>query len=113
MVERKMVMELPYDPRRAQRPEDELVGEALAKVKAEGSETIRDVVCDKFTRAGDDGRVSTFWISQKDHVTMRWQDGAGTSTVDFDHYALGPQDAALFEPPAGYQRMAAPGAPAR
>ena len=109
MDERKMVMEVPYDEKRAQDEVEQASKDPNAKLEALGTETIRDVVCDKFATTASSGKKSTVWISQQDHTTIRWKSDDGKSTVDFSNYHIGPQDAALFEAPSGYTTMAMPG----
>lgn len=112
MPERKMIMAMPYDPKKAQDEVEQLSKDSGAKFEAQGSETIRDVVCDKFVTTSSDGKTGTVWIAQEQHTVQRWASGDGKNTVDFSNYQIGPQDAALFEPPAGYQMMTIPaGAP--
>lgn len=114
MPDKQMIMSMPYDARKAQDDVELLSRDGGASIEAQGTETIRDVLCDKFATTSSEGKKATMWIAQDQHTVQRWVAEDGKTTIEFSNYRIGPQDPALFEPPAGYQMMAIPGgAPAQ
>jgi hypothetical protein len=55
-----------------------------------------------------DGERETVWIAPELRFPVRVLDASGNQT-DFTNVAMGPQPAALFEPPAGFTAMDMPG----
>lgn len=78
--------------------------------KSLGTETVNGRVCDKYQGTSKDGKTTTGWIDQKLHFPIRGvsSDGAG---FDFSNIKEGRQDASLFQPPSGYQKMNIPNMP--
>jgi hypothetical protein len=91
-------------------------GVTLTKV---GEETVNGVTATKFRAEaqGKGGATETgyIWLT-RDHIPVRMATGASKEeggdriTVDYTHIQLGKQDPGLFEIPAGYRKMAVPGA---
>lgn len=109
MPEKQMIMAMPYDAKKAQDDVELLSKDGGASIEAQGTETIHDVLCDKFATTASDGKKATLWIAQEQHTVQKWVTEDGKTTIEFSNYKIGPQDAVSFEPPAGYQIMAIPG----
>jgi hypothetical protein len=75
----------------------------LTECRSLGTETINGHAARgwEFTR---DGERETAWISNQLSFPVRTVEADGTTT-DFTNVEMGPQPAALFEPPAGYTAM--------
>ena len=73
-----------------------------------GSEMMNGRMTDKWEyKAKDEGNEAanqTVWVDQKIHFPIRTITGDGTQ-MDLTNIKEGPQDASLFQPPAGYQKM--------
>jgi hypothetical protein len=67
-----------------------------------GTETVNGYPCDKWQLTGKEN--STVWISQQYHFPIKSVNADGSS-VEFSNIKTGPQDASLFQVPAGYQKM--------
>lgn len=67
-----------------------------------GVETVNGYVCDKWQFTGKDSQ--TVWIAQQLHFPIKTQSEDG-GTVEFTNIKTGPQDASLFQVPAGYQKF--------
>jgi hypothetical protein len=108
----KMMMETPFDATKFK-------GRAAASFGPEGKfdligpDTVDGVACTKYKVTSDaDQQVFYFWLDSARKVPVRMVPQDGSLTVSWKNFAAGPQDAALFEPPAGYQIMPMPGIPA-
>ncbi len=73
------------------------IDQADAVWTREGTETIRTIVCDKWLVTTPDGKRGTYWF-KPDHTPVRYQ--RGKAAMEVTSFTAGPQDAALFEPPA-------------
>ena len=109
MVSQKMIMEMDYDP-------DKFSGRTAAAFGPEGRfevvgpETMDGVACTKYKVTSDKSKqVFYFWLDMARKVPVQMAAADGSFTVKWKNYKAGPQDAALFEPPAGYQVIAMPG----
>jgi outer membrane lipoprotein-sorting protein len=111
MVSQKMVMELPYDP-------DKFKGSTAASFGPEGKfelvgpDIVDGVACMKYKVTSDKNKqIFYFWLdaARKAPVEMAAEDGS--FTAKWKNFKTGPQDASLFELPAGYQVMAMPAMP--
>jgi hypothetical protein len=73
-----------------------------------GSEMVNGRMTDKWEyKAKDEGNEvenQTVWVDQKMHFPIRTITGDGTE-MNMTNIKEGPQDASLFQPPAGYQKM--------
>jgi len=110
MVAQKMVMEMPYDPEKMKKQVAAASGPE-GKFELVGPDPVDGVACTKYKVTGPDGKVVFYWINaaQKTPVKMAAEDG--TFNIVWKNYQVGPQDAALFEPPADYQKIAMPSLP--
>ena len=98
----KTVMEQSLDP-----PKEQSAGEADKSYRVErlGTEDLEGRACDKFKVEGG-GSVAYFWADRTTHAPVRIKDA--TALLDWKNYHVGPQPAALFEPPADYQTLEMP-----
>ena len=110
MVAQKMVMVMPYDPEKYKKMMVASSG-PQGKFELVGPDTVEGVVCTKYKVTSDkDNKVFFFWTdSGKAPVKMAAEDGS--VTILWKNYQAGPQDPALFEPPADYQIMQMPAMP--
>jgi outer membrane lipoprotein-sorting protein len=70
--------------------------------KKVGTETVDGHPCDKWEFTGKDAQ--TVWIAQDLHFPIKTQHADG-STIEFTNIKPGPQDASVFQVPAGYQKF--------
>ena len=77
-----------------------------ATCKKVGTETVNGRVCDKWVTTDKNG-TSTAWIDQKLWYPIKAQSSSG-ETLELTNVKEGRQDASLFQPPAGYQKMTIP-----
>jgi len=111
MAAQKMIMEMPYDP-------GKFLGQDAASVGTEGKfelvgpETMGGIPCTKYKVTSEKAKQVYFmWLDMQNKVPVAMMAADGTFTVNWKNYKVGPQDPALFEPPAGYQIVPVPGAP--
>jgi hypothetical protein len=106
MTARKQIMEMPYNPAMAQ---DALgfANDKDASWEKLGQETIRDIACDKWKVTSAKGETMTCWVKPADHAPVRVI-AKGNAQVDFLSFAAGKQDDALFDPPAGWNKLGTP-----
>ena len=83
-------------------PNNPCASEEGTTCKKVGVETVNGYKCDKWEFSGKS--TQTVWIAQDLHFPIKTQHADG-STVEFSNIKTGPQDAALFQPPAGYQKF--------
>ena len=69
-----------------------------------GTETVNGRVCDKWVGTDKQGHTGTGWIDQKLMYPIKAIGNDGSSW-DMTNIKEGRQDASLFQPPAGYQKM--------
>jgi hypothetical protein len=111
MEAQKMVVEMPYDPTK-------FGGRTAASFGPEGKftlvgpDTVDGVACTKYTVTSDKTKqVFYFWLEVARKIPVQMAATDGSLMVKWKNYAVGPQDASLFEPPAGYQVMPMPSMP--
>jgi len=111
LVADKMITEMPYDA-------DKFAGSTAASFGPEGKfeligpETAEGVACTKYKVTSDKTKqVFFFWLDAARKVPVEMAAVDGSLTVKWKNFAVGPQDAALFEPPTGYQTMSSPAIP--
>jgi len=88
--------------------EEEDPAEAAAqrgKLRQVGTEAIDGQECDKYELDSGQG-LAYLWEDHKTKVPVRMKDEG--SCIDWRNYHVGPQEAGLFEPPAGYKRVEMP-----
>ena len=107
----KMIMEMNFNP-------DKFKGKMAASFGPEGKfeligpETVDEVACTKYKVTSTTGReVFYFWLDAARKIPVEMAALDGSLTVKWKNFVAGPQDAALFEPPTGYQVMTAPELP--
>lgn len=106
LVAQKMVMVADFDPTKMDNA-SAVVNGPKGKFELVGPDSVDGVAATKY-KVTSDGKVSYFWIdtTTKNPLQMAAEDGS--YTVRWKNYKPGPQDASLFEPPAGYQVMNVP-----
>jgi hypothetical protein len=113
MVAQKMVMEMDYNP-------DKFKGYSAAslalgtagKFDLVGPDTLDGVACTKYKVTADKTKdVFYFWLDVPRKTPIQMAAGDGSFTVKWKNYKVGPQDASLFVPPAGYQVVPMPSLP--
>jgi hypothetical protein len=111
MVAQKMVMEMPFDPSRFKNQTAAASGQH-GKYEPVGPDVVEGVACTKYRgMAAKDDKVFFFWVDAATKAPVKMASEDGSFTMLWKNYKAGPQDAALFEPPAGYQVVHMPGAP--
>lgn len=111
MVSQKMVMEMDFDPGKFKGGTAASFGPE-GKFEAVGPETVDGVACTKYKVTSDATRqVFYFWLDLARKVPVQMAAVDGSFTVKWKNYKTGPQDASLFEVPAGYQVMPMPAMP--
>jgi hypothetical protein len=102
----KMVMETSYDP--SVHPIPGATPDNDAKYELVGPETVDGVACTKYKVTTKDGKVVFFWIDPSKKALVKTMPEDGSVTIVWKNFVAGPQDASLFEPPAGYKTMQMP-----
>jgi len=110
MVAQKMVMVMPYDPSKFKKQMAAAAGPE-GKFDLIGPDTVEGVACTKYKVTSGDNKVFFLWIDAASKAPVRMTAEDSSVTILWKNYKVGPQDAALFEPPAGYQVMAMPSMP--
>jgi outer membrane lipoprotein-sorting protein len=111
MISQKMIMEMPYDP-------DKIPGNSATsfgpqgKFELVGPETMAGIPCNKYKVTSEkEKQVYFMWLDMVHKAPVGMAAADGAFSVTWKNYKVGPQDASLFEPPAGYQVMNMPAAP--
>jgi hypothetical protein len=107
---RKMVMEHPYN----ETTKEELlpVGTAVDYPwELVGPETADGVACTKYKLTTEEKRVFFIWIDSSKNIPVEFYAADGSYSMLWKNRKAGPQDASLFEVPAGYQVVPIPGMP--
>lgn len=109
MPAEKMYIELPLGDEAATWAADSKTQQQYYEMKHVGSETVNGYACDKYELIPKQAGLerSTTWIAKKLGYPIRTV-GKGFS-MDLKNIKEGTQPAALFQVPAGYQRMTMPG----
>jgi outer membrane lipoprotein-sorting protein len=111
MVAQKMIMEMPYDPSKFQGQDAASFG-AEGKFELLGPESMAGVPCNKYKVTSEkEKQVYLMWLDMQHKVPVAMAAADGSFTVSWKNYKVGPQDASLFEPPAGYQTVSLPAVP--
>jgi hypothetical protein len=106
----KMVMERALTPQQIKQI-SVLAPGADTKIDLVGPDAINGTPCLKYKMASDN-KVFYWWINATTKAPVKIASEDGSFNTTFTNYKVGPQDAALFEPPAGYQVIQAPTGPA-
>ena len=111
MPAQKMVMTMDLDPEKLKAMPTSTASDA--KFETVGPDTVDGVACTKYKMTSpSDKKVFFWWVDSATKAPVKMAAEDGSFTLAWKNYKVGPQDAALFEPPAGYQVVAMPGAPA-
>lgn len=103
----KMVMESNYDPAKAPANSPAVFG-PVGKFDPMGQEIVGGVATIKYKVTSPDGKVNYFWMDPVAKAPVQMTSSDGSMTVQWRNFKPGPQDPALFEPPANFQVMNAP-----
>src|SRR5260221_10056808 len=105
-----MVMTMPYDPEKYKQMAT--ASGPQGKFEAVGPDTVEGVACTKYKITSDkDSKVSFMWVDAATKAPVKMASEDGSFTLLWKNYKAGPQDAALFEPPADYKMMTMPAMP--
>jgi len=111
MVAQKMVMEMPYD---AEKYKKMMVASSgpQGKIEVVGPDTVEGVVCTKYKVTSEkNNKVFLFWVDVANKAPVKMMAEDNSVTMVWKNYKAGPQDAALFDPPADYKVMTMPAMP--
>jgi outer membrane lipoprotein-sorting protein len=108
MPAQKMVTEMAYDAGKTPMAGTSLPG---SKFEVVGPDTVDGVACTKYKETGKDNKVAFLWVDTANKALVKMVPEDGSVTIIWKNYVVGPQDAALFEPPAGYQVLTMPAMP--
>ena len=101
----KMAMEMPYDPERFKDDASSGLG-PKGKFDLIGPDGVDGIACTKYKVTPESGKeVFFFWLDAAKKVPVQMTDEAGTLKVRWKNFKAGPQDASLFEVPAGFKLM--------
>jgi hypothetical protein len=106
MVAQKMVMVMPIDPEKAKRMV--ATNGIDGKFDLIGPETVDGVACTKYKVTSSDNKVNFMWIEAAKKIPVKMASEDGSYNIVWKNVQIGPQDAALFEPPADYKVMEMP-----
>lgn len=109
LIQQKMVMEMPLNDERARAAAAATGGSSDSKFEVVGPDTVDGVACTKYKMtSGSSPKVFYWWINTATKTPVKMADADGSFTLVWKNYKVGPQDPALFQPPAGYQVMQMP-----
>lgn len=109
LASQKMVMEIPYN-RESFKDEMALMNDGHLKFELVSSDTVDGIACNKYRVTPDSGtKTYLFWLDAARKAPLKMAAEDGTFSLVWKSYQAGPQDAALFEVPAGYSIMNMPG----
>lgn len=108
MPSEKMYMEQPIDMSKAPKTAKEFAGEM--ERKSLGMETVDGQQTEKFLVVYKEGKktVSVYQWIKDDHIPVKIEAVDGSWSVEYKNLKVGPPADDLFEPPAGYEKMAMP-----
>jgi outer membrane lipoprotein-sorting protein len=108
MVAQKMIMEMPYDPSKLPSGGATNFG-PQGKFELVGPASMAGIPCNKYKVTSEkEKQVYFMWLDMANKAPVAMASADGAFTVMWKNYKVGPQDASLFEPPAGYQVMTMP-----
>jgi hypothetical protein len=105
MPAQKMVMEMPLDP--AKMKQVTLLASDDAKYDFVGPDVVNGTPSLKY-KMTTDGKIFYWWVNAATKAPIKIASEDGSFSTTFTNYKAGPQDASLFEPPAGFQVMQMP-----
>jgi len=107
-VVQKVVLDLPYAPDQFKNQVLAVTG-AHGKYETVGPEVMESVNCIKYKgTAGADKKAFFVWIDAATKAPVRMAAQDGSFIMTWKNYKAGPQDAALFNPPADYKVIVPP-----
>jgi hypothetical protein len=107
----KMIMESDFNPARFPGGTGASFGPE-GKFELIGPETVDGVACTKYKVTPEKTKqVFYFWLDTAHKIPVEMAAVDGSLTVKWKNFVAGPQDAALFDPPAGYQIVDMPDMP--
>ena len=110
ILNQKMGIELAYDPNRYKNAATTTGPEG--QFEESGPDAIDGVSCTKYkVTSSRTGQVFWFWLDTAQKVPVQMASDDGTMVVKWKNFKVGPQPAALFEIPPGYQFMTMPKVP--
>jgi hypothetical protein len=107
MPAQKMVMEMPFKPEKYKKQLAAATGPD-GTFELVGPDTVDGVAGTKYKVTGKDGKIFYYWADAASKAPLKMTAEDGSFTMFWKNYQAGPQAAALFEPPADYQKMAMP-----
>ena len=110
MTAQKMVMVMPLDPEKIKRVMP-LGSGGDGKIETVGPDTVDGVAATKYKMTTGEGKVNFLWVDAARRFPVKIASEDGSFTILWKNFQVGPQDAALFEPPSGYQVMNMPAMP--
>ncbi|NPU85938.1 MAG: DUF4412 domain-containing protein [Syntrophaceae bacterium] len=115
MPKQKTYMEMTFDPSKAQEPQEKMKGEISRKLV--GSDTVDGHPTKKYEITYKDGQrqmKSYQWLATDlNQFPVKSAAVDGSWSMEYRNIRMGSQPDSLFEPPAGFKKMAMPGMPAR
>ena len=102
LASQKMVMVMPLDPEKIKRVMPPGSG-GDGKIETVGPDTVDGVAVTKYKMTTGDGKVLFLWVDTARQFPVKMASEDGSFTMLWKNFQAGPQDAALFEPPSGYQ----------
>jgi hypothetical protein len=107
----KMVMISDFDPNKNTAMRAAAAFGPEGKFELIGPDTVDGIACTKYKVTSDSSKqVYFFWLDTAHKVPYEMASADGALVVKWTNFVAGPQDASLFEPPAGYQTMEMPDA---
>lgn len=110
MTANKQIMEMPYDPSMAAGMTG-FSNDKDATWEQLGSETARDMRCDKWQVTNAAGEHMIYWITPSDHAPVRMLSMKDNSQIEVLSFTAGKQDERLFEPPKDWDSATTPALP--
>jgi hypothetical protein len=110
MTAQKMVMVMPLDAAKLKQMLPPGSG-GDAKMETVGPDTVDGLAAIKYKITSDSGKVVFLWVGVASQFPVQAAADDGSFTLVYKNFQTGPQDAALFEPPSGYQVMNMPSSP--
>jgi hypothetical protein len=112
MPAQKMIMEMPCDPEKVKQMSSGMMDDG-GKYELVGPDVVDGVACMKYKASAKtgDGKVIFVWVDAAKQTPVKIAAADGSFTAVFKNFQAGPQNAALFEIPTGYQVMNMPTPP--
>jgi len=112
MDAQKMAMAMDYDPAKFMKGKTAAAFGPIGTFELIGPDTVDGATATKYKVTSDKTKdVYFFWLDMARKIPVQMAAADNSFTVKWKNYKPGPQNAALFEVPAGYQVMAMPNMP--